>query len=356
VTRARSNELTRALERFPLAVLIIDAEASAVTINSAWIRLSGLDRASSVGGGWLDAVEPIDRRVLVDRLRAATAEGSGGAAEFRLVGPDGRRWTRWWWSPTTGWMVVCIADVEDDRAREASLWQRATHDPLTGLVNRTQLLDLVERSLQHRDRGSSPPAVIYADLNSFKEVNDRGGHRIGDDVLRAAAERMEGAIRPDDVIARIGGDEFAVLCENIHSYEEVESVAHRLRQAVDLLIEVNGHQTNVTVTTGVALARAGDSAETLIARADAAMYAYKSPHGRAAPIAPAVTEKLTETDVEQTMRETSEALADLERRLRGTWNAAAGASSVERDAMDRLVQAARLVAAAQQALDPRSVR
>ena len=104
------------------------------------------------------------------------------------------------------------------------------------------------------------------------------------------------------------------------------------------------------------MAHAGDSAETLIARADAAMYAVKSPHLRNLPVAPEVSEKLAAADVEKTMQEAMDALVHVERMLSGTWNGVAGAPSVDRDMKDRLVQATRLVAAAARALDPHSLQ
>lgn len=352
----RRTALVSALESFPLAVVLLDADAASTVVNGGWVALSGVDRVDSLGAGWLDAVEPVDRRVLVERLRAAAAQRDAGSAEYRLTGPMGRRWTRWWWHPAGGGsLLVCVADVDDDRAREEHLWERATHDPLTGLVNRTQLIDLTERALQHRDRASSPAAIIYADLDGFKAINDTGGHRAGDSVLRTAAEKMSAAIRPDDVLGRVGGDEFAVLCTAIHSEDEAEAVAGRLRASIDLTVDVNGEQFTVTATTGIAVARAGDTAETLLARADEAMYARKSPSVRHSPTAPAVDERLAVADIDVTMQEAQRALAHLERLLEGTWSAVAASPRVERAVKDRLVQASRLAGAAARALDPRSV-
>jgi len=358
MSKTARDVLSSALDTFPLAVLVLDADVSARTINRSWIALSGLDRDASIGTGWLDAVEPVDRRSVVDRILATPPSGKAGTGEFRLRSATGaRRWTRWWWHPGTGTgMIVCIVDVDDDHVREANLWLRATHDPLTGLVNRTQLLDLTERALNHRDLASARPAIVFADLDGFKAVNDSGGHRAGDDVLRSAAERMSAAIRPEDVLARVGGDEFAVLCSDISDDAEAEAVAKRLRDAVDLSVSVNGDVCDVTVTTGIALAHVGDTAETLLARADEAMYAEKVPSARRTITLPSVDEKLAEADVDRAMTEASDALAQIERVLTGTWRSVAGTPNIDRATKDRLVQAARLAGAAVRALDPRSVQ
>lgn len=265
---------------FPLGVLVVDAAARATAANGVWARLTGLGPARSLGEGWLAAVDPLDRDLLGDRLRSAAASRRGGVMECRLH-HAGRRWTRWWWHPgADGGLVVCIADIEDDKAREANLWQRATHDALTGLLNRAQLLDLLDRALRRRNLHDAPLAVIYVDLDGFKAVNDLGGHRAGDEVLRAGAERMATAIRPVDIIARVGGDEFAVLCDALPAPEEAELIAARVRSSITRQVEVNGTHCHLSATTGVAIAHPGDTAEGLLARADAAMYAVKEPRGR----------------------------------------------------------------------------
>lgn len=270
------------LESLPLASLVIDGQGTVTAVNTAWAALSRLDRAASLGHGWLESIEPLDRRLIRDRVRSAAARRQAGSAECRLTGPEEQRWTRWWWQPTpTGGLVVCVADIDDERTREASLWQRATHDPLTGVVNRAHFVDLVDRALERRDRTELLPAVVYVDLDGFKTINDNGGHHAGDRVLRAVAERMAAAIRPADVIARVGGDEFAVLCEALHHPDEGDTVAERIHLALSRAVAVNGEVTPVTATTGVAVANPDDTAETLLARADQAMYAAKRQGRRA---------------------------------------------------------------------------
>lgn len=271
------------LESLPLAALVTDSEGMVTAVNTAWDALSRRDMAATLGQGWLEGIEPRDRQRMCDRVRAAAARRQPGSTECRLTGPTGQRWTRWWWQPTpTGGLVICVADIDAERAREASLWQRATHDLLTGLVNRAHFVELVDRALQRSVRTKLSPAVVYVDLDGFKAINDNGGHHAGDVVLRAVAERMAAAIRSVDVIARVGGDEFAVLCDALHHPDEGDAVAERIHDAFSSAVVVDGKVTPITATTGVAVATPDDTSETLLARADQAMYAAKGHRRRGA--------------------------------------------------------------------------
>ncbi|HET9444272.1 MAG TPA: GGDEF domain-containing protein [Acidimicrobiales bacterium] len=279
--RIEPDPLSRSgLSVLPLAALAFDTDGSAVAVNEAWTEMSGLSAKRSSGDRWLRAVAPPEREVLRARLRRAVQRDEAGSVDCRLSGRHGGRWSRWWWRPNPGGLVVCVADIERDKAWETHLWQRATHDPLTGLVNRSEFLDLVQRAVRRRNRTSSPAAILFIDLDGFKTVNDRGGHALGDQVLREVAVRVLPAIRPADVAARIGGDEFAVLCEDLHGPEEADVVAARLGQALRQTVMVDGKPHTVGATIGVAVtAGTGDTAENLLARADAAMYSAKRAKG-----------------------------------------------------------------------------
>jgi diguanylate cyclase (GGDEF)-like protein len=162
------------------------------------------------------------------------------------------------------------------RAREFAqdaLAYRATHDTLTGAVNRLLLLDRVEHALAH-DRGD-PLAVMYLDLDRFKSINDTHGHEVGDDLLLAVASRITGQLRPSDTLGRFGGDEFVLLCEDIDP-EHALRVAERLARVVAEPFELNSRTIQTTVSIGVAI---GDErtpeVDALIRSADQAMYEAK---------------------------------------------------------------------------------
>jgi diguanylate cyclase (GGDEF)-like protein len=165
---------------------------------------------------------------------------------------------------------------------EAELIARAMHDALTGLPTRTLLLDRLRMALGAAARSGGRGALLFVDLDRFKQVNDGHGHAAGDAVLRAAAARMTGAVRAIDTVARVGGDEFVVLLPQLAAGEDAERVARKLLQALDAPIPVGAEQIRVGASIGLAcfgpetvMSASTDPAETLIARADVAMYEAK---------------------------------------------------------------------------------
>jgi two-component system cell cycle response regulator len=159
-------------------------------------------------------------------------------------------------------------------ARE-SLKYVASHDPLLRLWNRRAIIDLLSTELSRAMRLQTPLCVFFADLDSFKRVNDSYGHLVGDDVLRSAAEKMSRAVREYDHVGRYGGEEFLVVLPNCAA-EAAREVAGRVRQHIgDEPIVIAPIQVKVTASIGVAQWRSGEDFLDLIHRADAAMYRAK---------------------------------------------------------------------------------
>jgi diguanylate cyclase (GGDEF)-like protein len=171
-----------------------------------------------------------------------------------------------------GWEVT--AHVRNMQALE----HLALHDPLTGLANRVLFEERVRDELRRRGRTGRAVAVVYADLDGFKEINDTWGHAAGDILLTTLADRLRDCVRPGDVVARLGGDEFAICCPDLAGAEDALAVAHRLIDDATAPVAVGSTLVRVSVAVGVALAdddEPEDGAQ-LIARADFAMYAAKS--------------------------------------------------------------------------------
>nr|WP_239522276.1 GGDEF domain-containing protein [Geodermatophilus sabuli] len=172
--------------------------------------------------------------------------------------------------------VVAMADVTTQREMEAALRAAAVHDPLTGLPNRTLLVDRLGQFLPAGRRGEPGLAVLFCDLDGFKPVNDAAGHAVGDEVLVSAVRRLQAAVRPGDTVARIGGDEFVVLCPGVDSPEAAQVIADRITQAFAAPLHCGrGSEHRVGVSVGVAVGGPGDTPETVLAAADAAMYRVK---------------------------------------------------------------------------------
>jgi len=161
--------------------------------------------------------------------------------------------------------------------REEELAFLATHDPLTGLPNRTLILDRVEQMLARSTRSRSAVAALFIDLDNFKSINDTLGHAVGDELLRAVSERLDGVIRGGDTLGRLGGDEFVVISDEISLSAGPELIAERLLEALSHPFRLGPErQTRVTVAASIGIA-AGEptSAEELLREADIAMYRAK---------------------------------------------------------------------------------
>ncbi len=173
--------------------------------------------------------------------------------------------------------VVHGRQREHARLEAEQVYQRATTDPVTGLANRRLFLDHLDSALARSTRSGGTVAVVYLDLDNFKEVNDRLGHAAGDDVLIEVASRLRAAVRPGDTAARFGGDEFAVVCDELGAPGEANSVAERILAAMQVPIPVADKPVVVTSSIGVATGSGGnEDATTLLANADAALYVAKA--------------------------------------------------------------------------------
>jgi diguanylate cyclase (GGDEF)-like protein len=165
---------------------------------------------------------------------------------------------------------------EDSRTTSEQFRHGALHDPLTGLPNRLLLQQRLEHAAQRAQRSHTNAAVLFVDLDRFKRVNDTHGHHVGDDLLRAIAQRLAAVVRPGDTLARFSGDEFVFLCEDLQSAEDVDALATRVDGAFIEPFSVGGVQLAVTASVGMAFAGPGeDISDKLVVQADIAMYQAK---------------------------------------------------------------------------------
>ena len=158
-----------------------------------------------------------------------------------------------------------------DRMRESAL-----HDPLTGLPNRALLMQRLEHAVLRARRSGHGAALLFADLDRFKEVNDSYGHHVGDELLVAVAHRLGGLVRPGDTLARLAGDEFVILCEDLDDARRAEALASRIGDALATPFRIGGLTLAVTASVGIAFAGRGDEIpERVVHDADVAMYQAK---------------------------------------------------------------------------------
>ena len=168
-----------------------------------------------------------------------------------------------------------------DRAAMAELEHLALHDALTGLPNRVLLHERLSHAAHRAERSRTTAAVLFVDLDRFKDVNDRHGHGVGDELLRAVAHRLASLVRPSDTLARVSGDEFVFLCEDIGSAENVDILALRITGSFREPFVLAAATVSLTASVGVAFAGPGTQiSDELVGAADAAMYAAKRLGGK----------------------------------------------------------------------------
>ena len=157
----------------------------------------------------------------------------------------------------------------------------ATHDALTGVANRSLFGDRLEHALAHARRERHMMAVLYLDLDGFKEVNDSLGHRVGDDLLTEVARRLGQCVRDSDTVARMGGDEFTVLLEGIRRTDEAASIAEKIIARLAQPFHIDEHSLEVTASIGISVyPNDYKDGESLVQAADAAMYRAKAHGGK----------------------------------------------------------------------------
>jgi diguanylate cyclase (GGDEF)-like protein len=169
-----------------------------------------------------------------------------------------------------------IRDLSDQKRYEAQLSHQVLHDPLTGLPNRVMLTDRLEQALARVRRRERMFALLFVDLDRFKSVNDTLGHSIGDQLLVEAAARIQAAARETDTVARIGGDEFVVLCEDIEGVHQAADFAERIIAALQAPFRFGNDECYVSASIGMALSVDGtEPADVILSNADIAMYRAK---------------------------------------------------------------------------------
>ena len=291
-TIRRGEELYRLLARqLPnVAVVVFDRELRALVAEGEALTIYGV-REREAEDQPLTAVMSPETYAGLEQLCRAVLDGERG--ELEQDSPDGDRYFRVFGKPlvdTNGdvWAGLVLAqDITELRSREKELRARterfaylAQRDQLTGLANRSLFWDRLEHALAGAERDSRLLALLFVDLDHFKDVNDTLGHQAGDQLLKTVAQRLKSAVRASDTVARLGGDEFVALVGGIRDDAQTLIAIERLLGPLRRPILVDGNEVLVTASVGVALSpRDGTTADALLAAADRAMYRAKAGGG-----------------------------------------------------------------------------
>ena len=263
-------------------ITVVDASGAIRYQSPSAEPVLGRSAEELVGTSYLGSLDAADRARLdaVFRELAATP-GAVATAEYRVRHVDGS-WryvesivTNSMDDPNVRGLVLNTRDVTDRRALQDELSHQAFHDPLTGLVNRAVFRDRVDHAVVRAARLHQQPAVLLLDLDGFKTVNDGLGHDAGDELLVAVGHRLQASGRSIDTVARIGGDEFAILLEDDAQAAGARAVADRVLAVLTTPFQVRGREVFVRASIGIALALPGTTTDELLRNADAAMYAAK---------------------------------------------------------------------------------
>ena len=183
----------------------------------------------------------------------------------------------WKFQPMAGGgAVVLLEDITERRSAEAKISHLARYDELTALPNRVNFRDEIERLLRLPHEGEQLSALLFVDLDQFKQVNDTLGHPCGDQLLCAVANRLREMLRPEDFVARFGGDEFVVFQQNINSADDAARLARRIVDHLSERYKIDNHLVEIGASVGIAMTSPGLSGDTLLKNADMALYRAKS--------------------------------------------------------------------------------
>ena len=280
---ALANQFDTALNNMPHGLCMFRADGQLAVMNYRFSEMMNLSD------------DLVQRGVTAfDIMAAGVVAGSVSVASSRMIlseientqardmittDPDVTRGRSlsWTFQPMTGGgAVVLLEDITERRNAEARISHLARYDELTALPNRVNFRDEIGRLLAIQQGAEQLSALLFVDLDQFKQVNDTLGHPCGDQLLCAVAERLREMLRPEDFVARFGGDEFVVFQQNIHSADDAAILARRIVDRLSERYKIDNHLVEIGASVGIAMSARGVSADTLLKNADMALYRAKA--------------------------------------------------------------------------------
>ena len=278
----------RAIAASSNGIVLVDArlpDLPVIYVNPAFEQITGYTAPEVIGRNCRFLQKHETNQLALDELRQALRAGKSANVVLRNYRKDGTAfWNELSISPiydAEGILTHFVGiqtDITERKVAEEQLLHHAFYDALTDLPNRALFMDRLERAIAHAKRCETDLfAVLFLDLDRFKNVNDSLGHLIGDQMLIAIAKRLETSLRQEDTVARLGGDEFAILLGNVKNVGDAIYVAERIHQELTLPLNLEGHEVFTTASIGIALSSTGyNHPEEVLRDADIAMYRAKA--------------------------------------------------------------------------------
>ncbi len=282
------ERLSLVLESSNLGFWDWDIKADKIERNQWCADLLGCDLTllNQQSNRWQEAIYKQDLPdVLATMDKHLRGESESYNVEYRLINLVGKEY----WILDSGRVVsrdengkplrVCgiHSDITEKKQTEQMIWQQANYDPLTGLPNRRMLLDYLASEMLRTDRSQRHFALMFIDLDCFKEINDTLGHDMGDLLLKQTAQRLKKCIRDSDVVARLGGDEFTLILSNIESPTSVDRVAQVILNRLSKPYALGEHNAHISASIGITVyPDDATDIEVLLKHADQAMYVAKA--------------------------------------------------------------------------------
>ncbi|HXO68923.1 MAG TPA: EAL domain-containing protein, partial [Bradyrhizobium sp.] len=278
-----ADQFDTALNNMPHGLFMFGTDGRLAVVNHHVSRMIGVPEhllsrsaiaseiiAATVGAGTISAESG---KLIVSQIDNSQA---GYITTADPEAADGRA-LAWTFQPMAGGgTVVLVEDITERRNAEARIRRLARYDELTALPNRVNFRDEMERLLAISHSAARLSALLFIDLDQFKQVNDTLGHPCGDELLCAVADRLRQMLRPEDFVARFGGDEFVVFQQNIKSDEDAAGLARRIVDHLSERYEIDNHLVEIGASVGIAMTSPSVSADTLLKNADMALYRAKA--------------------------------------------------------------------------------
>ncbi|MCV6612915.1 MAG: diguanylate cyclase, partial [Amphritea sp.] len=265
------------------AIMIVNEANEIIKVNNAFCQITGYTEKEAVNNTPSLLRSGIHKADFYKDLWNAVSNTGHWQGEIWNRRKDGEIFIAWLHintlfndDGTINQRVAVFSDITEKKRSEELIWKQANFDPLTGLPNRRMFMDRLEQEIRLADRSNSSVALMFLDLDRFKEVNDTMGHNTGDELLQEVAKRFKKLVRSSDTVARLGGDEFTFILPQIENTQQVELVAEKILEAAERPFKLQQQLIYISGSIGITLfPQDADNTDQLIQNADQAMYAAK---------------------------------------------------------------------------------